>query len=90
MDTSISQACLLAAVKQSPGISGPALSAKISEIIPPIQFHQHLARLRNRGLIITERQAAGPTQLEISLTDKGEAELAKAHGLCKFVVRKCL
>lgn len=89
MDTSITQACLLAAVKRSPGISGPELAAEVGEFIPLIQFHQHLARLRKRGLIETERHGNGSIRVEIHLTELGEGELAKVHELCKFVVNRC-
>lgn len=89
MDTSLTQACVLAAVKRTPGISGPELAAEVGAFIPLIQFHQHLARLRKRGLIVTERHGNGSIRLEISLTPEGEAELARVHELAKFVVNKC-
>lgn len=89
MDTSITQACVLAAIRKSPGISGPELSAEVAPFIPLIQFHQHLARLRKRGLIKTERHGNGSIRLEVTLTEAGEKELEKILGLCKFVVSRC-
>lgn len=88
MDTSFTQAAVLAAIRHSPGIAGPELLAEVSEFIPAIQYHQHLGRLVKRGLIEKKRIENGVARVELTLTKAGEKELEKALPICKFVIAK--
>jgi DNA-binding MarR family transcriptional regulator len=88
MDTSFTQAAVLAAIRNSPGITGPDLLAEVSEFIPAVQYHQHLGRLVKRGLIDKKRIENGVARVELSLTKAGEKELDKCLPICKFVIAK--
>ena len=88
METSIKQAAMLAIIQGNPGITGPELAASVSDFIPHIQFPQHISRLRNRGLIKTERVHDGVVTIRVSLTKKGKEVLEHAAAMCKLVSEK--
>lgn len=58
----------------------------VENFIAPIQFQQHVARLRNAGLITTER-VDGEIYNQVKLTKKGEEMLAEAKELFSLVLK---
>jgi DNA-binding MarR family transcriptional regulator len=88
MELSMKQAAMLAVINSQPGITGPELASLMSDFVPLIQFPQHIARLRNRGLIATERVHRGGITIEVSLTKEGEKHLEEAMSFFQFLSKK--
>lgn len=85
MELSLKQAALLAVILANPGITGPEIVERLGGLVPQIQFPQHISRLRNRGLIRTERCAGCTRTNRVHLTAKGEQELAEAGGILRLI-----
>lgn len=88
MELSLKQAALLAVILANPGITGPEIVERLGGIVPQIQFPQHIGRLRQRGLIRTERCASCTRTNQVHLTAKGQTELAEARGILQLIQKQ--
>lgn len=86
MELSAKQALMLACIKAHKSITGPELSALVADFIAPIQFHQHVGRLRRGGLLVTNK-VDGELFNDFSLTKKGEHALEEAKTLFAKVLK---
>lgn len=88
MELSLKQAAMLAVISANPGITGPEILDCLGGLIPQIQFPQHVCRLRNRGLIRTEKCGSSTRTNRVYLTTDGEKELAGAREILQLVQKQ--
>lgn len=88
MELSLKQAATMAVIFAQPGITGPEIVERLGGIVPQIQFPQHVARLRNRGLIRTERCPDCTRTNRVYLTTEGVKELATAGEILRLIQKQ--